>query len=73
MVEQQLHPSYDVEGSTRRGPGDQGGINPIQIGLGSQIGSIDQLYTQGNLEATGGQVAAPLGRAVIRAALGQAQ
>ncbi|NLG61652.1 MAG: flagellar hook-basal body complex protein, partial [Candidatus Cloacimonetes bacterium] len=30
-----------------------GGTNPIQIGLGMQIGSIDQLFTQGNLEATG--------------------
>ncbi|MCU0648949.1 MAG: flagellar hook-basal body complex protein, partial [Gemmatimonadaceae bacterium] len=36
-----------------RPPGDQGGINPIQIGLGMQIGSIDQLYSQGNLETTG--------------------
>lgn len=36
-----------------RPPGDQGGINPIQIGLGSQVGSIDQLYTQGNIETTG--------------------
>ncbi|GJG86602.1 flagellar hook protein FlgE [Gemmatimonadetes bacterium T265] len=36
-----------------RPPGDQGGTNPIQIGLGSQIGSIDQMYTQGNLETTG--------------------
>src|SRR5690606_39279708 len=27
--------------------------NPIKIGLGMQIGSIDQLFTQGNLEATG--------------------
>ena len=36
-----------------RPPGDQGGINPIQVGLGMQIGSIDQLYTQGNIETTG--------------------
>ena len=41
-----------LQGASRP-PGDQGGINPIQIGLGSQIGSIDQLYTQGNLETTG--------------------
>ncbi|MCA0375372.1 MAG: flagellar hook protein FlgE [Gemmatimonadetes bacterium] len=36
-----------------RPPGDQGGINPIQIGLGMQIGSIDQIFNQGNLETTG--------------------
>jgi flagellar hook protein FlgE len=36
-----------------RPPGDQGGINPIQVGLGMQIGSIDQLFTQGNIETTG--------------------
>jgi len=34
-------------------PGDQGGINPIQVGLGMSIGSIDQNFTQGNLESTG--------------------
>ena len=34
-------------------PGDQGGINPIQVGLGMQIGSIDQLWGQGNIETTG--------------------
>ena len=36
-----------------RPPGDQGGINPIQVGLGMQIGSIDTLFAQGNLETTG--------------------
>ena len=41
-----------LQGASRP-PGDQGGINPIQIGLGSQIGSIDQIYTQGNIETTG--------------------
>jgi flagellar hook protein FlgE len=30
-----------------------GGVNPIQVGLGSNIGSIDLLFTQGNLENTG--------------------
>lgn len=30
-----------------------GGINPIQVGLGMNIGSIDLLFTQGNLESTG--------------------
>ena len=41
-----------LQGPTRP-PGDQGGTNPIQVGLGMQIGSIDQLFTQGNIETTG--------------------
>jgi len=41
-----------LQGASRP-PGDQGGINPIQIGLGMQIGSIDQIFNQGNLESTG--------------------
>ena len=36
-----------------RPPGDQGGINPIQVGLGMQIGSVDTVFSQGNLETTG--------------------
>ena len=30
-----------------------GGVNPIQVGLGMNIGSIDLLFTQGNIESTG--------------------
>jgi flagellar hook protein FlgE len=41
-----------LQGASRP-PGDQGGANPVQIGLGSQIGSVDQLFTQGNVETTG--------------------
>ncbi len=41
-----------LQGASRP-PGDQGGINPIQVGLGMQVGSIDQIYTQGNIETTG--------------------
>lgn len=41
-----------VQGASRP-PGDLGGINPIQVGLGMNIGSIDQNFTQGNLESTG--------------------
>src|ERR1041384_405460 len=41
-----------LQGASRP-PGDQGGINPIQVGLGMQIGSIDQLFSQGNIETTG--------------------
>jgi len=36
-----------------RPPGFQGGTNPLQIGLGMAVGSIDTLTTQGNLESTG--------------------
>lgn len=41
-----------LQGASRP-PGDLGGINPIQIGSGMNIGSIDQLFTQGTVEATG--------------------
>jgi flagellar hook protein FlgE len=41
-----------LQGATRP-PGDLGGVNPMQIGSGMSIGSIDQLFTQGALEATG--------------------
>jgi flagellar hook protein FlgE len=41
-----------VAGASRP-PGDQGGTNPIQVGLGSQIGSVDTLFSQGNIETTG--------------------
>lgn len=30
-----------------------GGINPIQVGVGTSIGSIDVLHTQGSFESTG--------------------
>jgi flagellar hook protein FlgE len=41
-----------LQGASRP-PGDQGGRNPIQVGLGMQIGSIDQIFNQGNIETTG--------------------
>ncbi len=41
-----------LQGASRP-PGDLGGINPIQIGSGMNIGSIDQLFSQGSLESTG--------------------
>ena len=41
-----------LQGASRP-PGDQGGVNPVQVGLGSLIGSVDQLFTQGNVETTG--------------------
>ncbi len=41
-----------LQGASRP-PGDHGGINPIQVGLGMQVGSIDMMFQQGNLESTG--------------------
>jgi flagellar hook protein FlgE len=41
-----------VEGA-QRPSGTLGGINPVQIGTGMNVGSIDQLFTQGGLETTG--------------------
>lgn len=35
------------------GNGTTGGTNPMQVGLGMNIGSIDMLFGQGNLENTG--------------------
>jgi flagellar hook protein FlgE len=31
---------------------DRGGANPLQVGLGVQVGTIDTMITQGNLQAT---------------------
>jgi len=33
--------------------GDYGGLNPMQVGLGTKLGSIDTLMEQGTLETTG--------------------
>jgi len=41
-----------LQGSSRP-PGDEGGVNPLQVGNGSSIGSIDNLMSQGNIQATG--------------------
>jgi flagellar hook protein FlgE len=41
-----------LQGASRP-PGDLGGVNPIQIGSGMNIGSIDQQFTQGTLQSTG--------------------
>ncbi|MEP6493414.1 MAG: flagellar hook protein FlgE [bacterium] len=41
-----------VESASRATNGG-GGTNPMQVGLGSQIGSLDTMFTQGNLETTG--------------------
>jgi flagellar hook protein FlgE len=42
-----------VQSATRPNETGDGGIDPMQVGLGSQIGSIETMFTQGNLESTG--------------------
>ncbi len=41
-----------IKGAAAPG-GGKGGINPQQVGLGSSIGSIDTLFSQGSLQSTG--------------------
>lgn len=41
-----------LQGASRP-PGDGGGTNPLQVGLGMSVGSVDTLTEQGNLESTG--------------------
>ena len=44
--------SQQISGASAPQP-NRGGVNPKQIGLGSTIGSIDTLQTQGSLQTTG--------------------
>ncbi len=44
--------SQVLSGATRPGP-TTGGINAMAVGLGSQLSSIDTVFTQGNRETTG--------------------
>ena len=44
--------AFQLQGASRP-PGGSGGINPMQVGVGSSIGSLDVLHTQGALENTG--------------------
>ncbi len=44
--------SQVLKGASRP-PGNSGGTNPMQVGLGMSIGSIDTILTQGNLQSTG--------------------
>ena len=32
---------------------ESGGTNPLQVGLGMNVSSIDTIFTQGSLETTG--------------------
>jgi flagellar hook protein FlgE len=47
----------DILGQTIRGAsspqGGRGGTNPAQVGLGMQLGGIDNIMTQGSLQSTG--------------------
>jgi len=42
-----------TEQGAQRAEGGRGGINPMQVGLGSKVGSIDNVHTQGFLQPTG--------------------
>src|SRR5690625_3642862 len=42
-----------TEQGAQAAQGGRGGINPRQVGLGSKIGSIDNIHTQGFLQHTG--------------------
>ena len=44
--------SQMLQGATRP-IGGLGGLNPIQIGSGVNLGSTDQIFTQGSIESTG--------------------
>jgi len=44
--------SQTIRGSSAP-TGDRGGLNPIKVGLGMSLASIDTIYTQGGLQATG--------------------
>jgi flagellar hook protein FlgE len=44
--------SQTMRGASRPGDG-RGGTNPMQVGLGMNIGAIDTFHTQGGLEGTG--------------------
>src|SRR3954464_11283902 len=42
-----------AESATPPYQGSARGIHPTEVGLGSQIGSIETMFSQGNLESTG--------------------
>ena len=45
--------SQTVNGGTGAQSGGTGGLNPIQVGLGTRLGSIQTDFSQGSLQATG--------------------
>jgi flagellar hook protein FlgE len=44
--------SQQIAGASEPG-GNRGGVNPKQVGLGSQLATIDTVHTQGSLQTTG--------------------
>lgn len=44
---------FQMLSGASRSQQDQGGLNPMEIGTGVNLGSIDTLFTQGSLETTG--------------------
>ncbi|MBO8127203.1 MAG: flagellar hook protein FlgE [Firmicutes bacterium] len=44
---------YQTLGGSSAPEGGLGGTNPRQVGLGVSVGSIDTIFTQGNIESTG--------------------
>ncbi|MBY6036087.1 flagellar basal body rod protein FlgG [Fictibacillus nanhaiensis] len=44
--------SQQIAGASAAG-GGRGGVNPKQVGLGSQLATIDTVHTQGSLQTTG--------------------
>ncbi|WP_252313471.1 flagellar basal body rod protein FlgG [Sinobaca sp. H24] len=48
--------SQQMGGGAQAAAGGQGGINGKQIGMGSKMGSIDTVHTQGSLQNTGRQL-----------------
>jgi flagellar hook protein FlgE len=42
-----------TRGGNPAGAGGQGGVNPMQLGLGTQVASTDLIFTQGASQATG--------------------
>lgn len=45
--------SQNLQSATASTTGGRGGTNPIQVGLGTEIGSIDTLFTKGAPQITG--------------------
>lgn len=45
--------SQSMKGASEPSVGGLGGTNPMQVGLGAMLGSIDQIMTQGSSQTTG--------------------
>ena len=46
---------YQLLQGSSRPPGDQGGVNPLQVGTGTSVSSIDNIMEQGTIESTGNE------------------